>query len=241
MTLVSQDKNLIVTYIQIYLSENFGLSVRKVDSNFNQVLNANIEQTLLPKYEITADDPIEVTGYLTPQTYSSMALYMMQNYPNERFPVAWILTEDGWESTDKFYDSYMDNWRNVLLTPPDWDDIANQIIGTNMDNYDINSHSIEIPERVISYIMGEVVSNSSTYEEVLRIKKLLLDSDYDPEVFGFMDNSSLDYNETLQHIICRIQSRFLEKYPSPPIQFKDFKITGYVDPWTELIIERGMY
>lgn len=240
MNLVAQDKNLIVTYIQIYLRENFGRSVRKVNADFTQTLRANIEQETLSQYEITSDDPIEVTGYLTPQTYSAVALYMLQYYPNERYPVKWELTDDGWTSDDSYYDDYTDNWRNVLLTPSNWDEIANQIIGPNMQSYDVNGSSIEIPERVISYILGEVVSELSSQDEVMRIKRLLVDYNYDSKTLGDI-GESLDYDENLQHVICRIQQRFINKYPSPPVQFSGFKVTGYVDPWTELIIERRLY
>ena len=72
-----QDRNLIVSYIQTYLRDYFGMTLVRLKTKNS--------------YEISQSHPIRVTGRYTIQTYLSVSLFMLYNYPNEQFPERWDL------------------------------------------------------------------------------------------------------------------------------------------------------
>lgn len=157
MDLRYQDKNLIVTYLQIFLREYSGLTVKKI------VPKSKSKKSY---YIITNNDTIRVTGYYNAQTYTALALYMAYNYPNEGFPTKWKVSsssnsEDIWSSEDYNYTGNKDE----LL----------KVISDNLELLPHNREVIKVPERVLSYIFDEVVTPSSSPEEILRIKLLLYD------------------------------------------------------------------
>lgn len=86
MVINLQDRNLIVNYLQIFLRDVFGITLRKV-SDLNDIALTNV-------YEITVNDPIKVTGSYNTQTYLSLALYMAFNYPNEGYPYKWEMSQE---------------------------------------------------------------------------------------------------------------------------------------------------
>lgn len=220
MDLIYQDRNLIVTYIQIYLRENFGLTVRKVKSVGN-----------VPEhYEVTGSDEIVVTGYLTPQTYSSIALYMAQYYPNEMYPCRW---KDDYKD---YTEDTVDADGNVLLLQSTILDI----ISYNLSEFNDHGYTdaITVPERVVTYLMGEVVSQLSSQDEIMRVKRTVADSSY--VVSEINNDDYLSYSQSFMNVIKRIQQSYLDSHKNNlPPQFKGFRVTGYVDPWTEVILQRG--
>lgn len=227
MVIKYQDNNLIVSYLQIFLREYFSYTVRKV------IPRKKSEPFY---YEIVNTEPLKITGYYNAQTYSSLALYMAYNYPKEGYPVKWTSVDNiSWKSEDFFYDGSNDE---ELL----------KVISDNMENLTINRSVIEVPERVLSYVFGEVVSPSSTPEEILRVKTMIY-----PTPLGV--KSSLDYDSQLTTKVEEIQKNWKLKYQDKNGNivvpqgvsgeaYKDtiskFKVTGYVDPWTEVAIKGGV-
>lgn len=93
MTIQFQDKNLIVSYLQLFLREVSGLTLKITDSSVTDY-SANTT------YEITMSTPIAVDGTFTLQTYFSTALYMAYNYPKEGYPELWYQDKGQWVSED---------------------------------------------------------------------------------------------------------------------------------------------
>lgn len=212
-----QDKSIQVSYIQIFLKEYFGLSLNKIISK-NEV-----------SWEISSNNPIKVTGYWNTQSYSSLALYMAYHYPKERYPVRWYPVETDpsvWKEDDSFeYDP--DN--------PDEESLIN-IISNNIINSSVNPITISVPSRVLSYILDEVVTPLSSDEEILRIKTLIYDS-------RVPRKNALVYDQELINKVSGYQQQLINKYTlgtgvvELPEQYTGFKVTGYVDPWTERYIK----
>lgn len=272
MSINYHDKTLSVMYLQIFLKEYFGLSVRKRTDRLSYKVSLEGAGTTADMYEITGSYPIKVTGYYNEQTYSSLALYMAYSYPREGFPYRWRqVSKDSWESygfiersrdgtsvervklktkenkiiegilevvDDKYVIVRDDEKREVIcddreILSKEIDRRLISVISTNMENLFVNN-SIAIPDRVLSYVFNEVVTSKSTPEEIIRVKKLLHES--------IIVKDSLSYDKDLFNKILNVQRDFVKKYSSDndyPSQYEGFKVTGYVDPWTEILLKGG--
>ena len=194
-----QDRNLIVTYLQVFLRENMGAVVHKVIPR---------SKSVKPYYEISSNELIKVTGYWTPQSYSALALYMAYNYPNEGFPYRWSrkegVTDISWESEDYIYDG------------GDTSELV-KIIGDNLDNYAYAKASstksdqfdlLYVSERVLAYIFNEVVTPSSAPSEIFRVKTMMY-----PTIYADDDHKyPLTYDEKLFNDIVKIQQDWIDRY-----------------------------
>lgn len=303
MVINYQDKNIIIMYIQIFLKEHFNYTVHKVTPR---------RKSLASYYEITNNDPLKVTGYHNLQTYSALALYMAYTYPNEGYPVLWKRVTDNsnntnlWVSEDFYYNGSND------------DELLNVII-SNLENSLNYKGTVQIPERVLSYIFNEVVTENSTDDEILRIKKLIGDNLNYKEALKYTEEFSDQVKQIQQSLIDQysvyaessvqkevlfsnniyyfqldkhLRNAYIKKtdeelnyenktgltlYKSIynpdtgvlsfdnkngaynlkvgetrdvvlktlvqtelPQQFENFKVTGYVDPWTEVVIKGGV-
>ena len=219
MDLNYQDKNLLVFYLQIFLNEYFGLSVREVTDK------SVIEETG-SLYEITDQDKIEVTGYLNIQTYTSIALWMAYNNPNEGYPYKWSSEVDAETGELK--------WKYDVQDYSDTSKVLNVIVN-NINAFYSNRECIVVPDRILSYVFNEVVTPQSSPEEVLRAKYLILG---DPVVTRY----TYTYDDSFMNKVKEIQENFIKRhtindeYQAPP-GFERFHTTGYVDPWTEVIVK----
>lgn len=101
---------------------------------------------------------------------------------------------------------------------------------------------LNIDDRIMSYILGEVVSELSEEDEIYRIQKMLYKDQADQripvEIYGSYTNKGLygDPDLSLQDYIVDLQTRYLAAGQLPQ-GFDDFKVTGYIDPWTELLLK----
>lgn len=184
-----QDKNLIVMYLQIFLRESVGMTVRKV------IPRDKLKSTF---YEITTNESIKVTGYYNEQTYTAIALYMAYNYPNEGYPLKWTLKP----STNKWYSEdyvYTGDQEELL-----------KVIANNLSNYSQDRRLIYIPERVLSYVFNEVVTQDSTPEEILRVKQKIYYNIYADEDH----REPLQYHKRMFDEIVKRQLEILQKYQS---------------------------
>lgn len=99
-----------------------------------------------------------------------------------------------------------------------------------------------LSERVLSYFFNEVVTPISDRDEVYRVQKKIYDK--------IPKNSRGIYLDDMSERVKTIQQRFIDIHTvddgetrrvNLPDGFEDFKVTGYVDPWTELLIDGGVY
>lgn len=124
-------------------------------------------------------------------------------------------------------------------------------VSNNIDNSTESEVFTELPERVLSYFFGEVVTPQSSRDEIYRIQRKLYD-DLPRGLYGKFTDLG-DENEkfpvSLAGKIRKIQKEFIDIHQivsdgivksQMPDGFEDFKVTGYVDPWTELIIDGGV-
>ena len=214
-----QSKGILVTYLQIFLREYLNVSVSKVVPR---------NRTQSSYYVIDSNNPIRVTGYWNQQSYSALALYMAMNYPHEKYPCLWKRIYDDnqnliWEKDESY---------EYNPASPDTDTLIS-IISSNMENSLFYKDAISVPERVLSYILGEVVTPSSSPEEILRIKKLIYTTPIAQRGALVYDRAMVDYIESIQQEIIDKYTDNSDELPSP---YQDFKVTGYVDPWTERYI-----
>ena len=101
---------------------------------------------------------------------------------------------------------------------------------------------IAIPDRVLSYILKEVVTPVSEIDEIFRMQKIMYAPNKVPsELVG-------TYDDMFMHNVEVMQRSFIDAYTFTEVEgteevhkvdlpdnYKGFKITGYVDPWTEVL------
>ena len=187
-----QDNNLIVMYLQIFLKEYFGLTLKKK----NLTTKARLPE--YERYEVSMNDPLQVTGYYTTQTYASLALYMAFNYPNEGYPQRYSRNLDdpsSWDVEDYIYDPDKEGSINELKT----------IILDNISNSPYYKTTVHVPERVLSYILGEVVTPKSSRDEIFRAQKLMYPSVLRRERAGL-------YDEEMEEDVRRYQDQYLKDH-----------------------------
>lgn len=117
---------------------------------------------------------------------------------------------------------------------------ALSFIVNNMEVSLENREAVHLPERVLSYFFNEVVTPSSSRDEIYRIQRKLY-SKLNKSEYGI-------FTEEMTLLVEKIQQSFIDlhtvddgasKEISLPEGFEGFKVTGYVDPWTEMIIDGG--
>lgn len=282
-----QDRNLIVSYLQIYLSEYFGMTLNKVDSTRRQVVKDT--------YEISQSTPIKINGVYTEEVYTSVGLFMAYNYPNEHYPVRWDLKDlstNLWEQTpfesdklittmnlilreclksksfpgtdmESLYNAAVSGHSDVLTydvllkyfegesqglyekvylkyfnksdeyLPEDVNESLVLFLLNNLEQSKTNLEILNLDDRILSYVFEQVVTPISDMDEIFRVQKLIY-----PE--GVSYNRAGVYDEKMLNDVKGVQRDFLSKYSSGdlPEGYMDFKVTGYVDPWTEVLFSR---
>lgn len=369
-------RSLLVNYLQVYLKDYFGITLVKS--------NTNLSYPTDDRYEISQSEEIKVTGRYNLQTYLSTALFMIYNYPNEKFPVRWDLrneTSTEWVETpfdseklystmnlliseeylskndnkvsQKTYDELVDSVivkvgeyltlskNTKLYTSPvsstgflvssyskdsvsyglvdgsvvnsrvvvkltdknkdpivddqgkvitGWvdeipkeknsetyfdyetllkyfngedgiydtlyrrspeelyttEDILSSVIvflTNNLVQVNSNTDVVSLGDRIISYILEEVVTSISSPDEILRVQKLLY-----PQGVEYVRSGR--YDQEMTEDIKKVQQDFINLNTVItssgnlntvlPEGYDGFKVTGYVDPWTELILKGGL-
>lgn len=291
MTIKLQDKSLFVSYLQIYLKDYFGMSL--------------IKSTVDSQYEISQNEPLKVTGRYTLQTYFSVCLFMVNNYPNEKFPVRWDLKDsnpaNGWIKTPFDKDGFTltvnmlisqglssatqftkADYQEVLDRVPnpkqyfDWntlvryfyeesdllgllkrkksvtdevtyEDINQALIvflSNNANQVEIDPEVVTLDSRIAAYFFEEVVTPSSDRDEIFRAQKLLYPTGLESaRLAGYYDKKMIED-------VKQVQQSFIDLYTvlnnkgeevlQLPEGYDGFKVTGYIDPWTEVIIKEGV-
>lgn len=116
-----------------------------------------------------------------------------------------------------------------------------KILVANMKVSITNHDALQIPERVLSYIFDEVVTPLSSNDEIFRAQKILYGDRIPSSRVGIYDSQMIED-------VKEIQTKFVTRNTFTiggstkielPAGFEDFKITGYIDPWTELIMKGG--
>lgn len=369
-------RSLLVNYLQVYLKDYFGITLVKS--------NTNLSYSTDDRYEISQSEEIKVTGRYNLQTYLSTALFMIYNYPNEKFPVRWDLrneTSTEWVETpfdseklystmnlliseeylskndnkvsQKTYDELVDSVivkvgeyltlskNTKLYTSPvsstgflvssyskdsvsyglvdgsvvnsrvvvkltdknkdpivddqgkvitGWvdeipkeknsetyfdyetllkyfngedgiydtlyrrspeelyttEDILSSVIvflTNNLVQVNSNPDVVSLNDRIVSYILEEVVTSISSPDEILRVQKLLY-----PQGVEYVRSGR--YDQEMTEDIKKVQQDFINLNTVItssgnlntvlPEGYDGFKVTGYVDPWTELILKGGL-
>lgn len=284
-----QDRNLLVSYIQTYLRDYFNMTlVRSKSKN---------------SYEISQSYPIRVTGQYTRQTYLSISLFMLYNYPNEKFPERWDLRNptdpNSWiitpfdssklvltmdmliqHSVGEMSEFSKEDYEQILKSLDDpqqyfsWDtlikyfyneddmlevlsdktvsdefsqsDVNHSLIVflvNNLDQLDDNPEIADLNDRIPSYFLEEVVTSESPPDEILRVQKIIY-----PE--GVEYNRAGIFDDQMLQDVTTAQENFLRTYTTTskdgtqqvvlPEGYDGFKVTGYVDPWTEFILKGGI-
>lgn len=284
-----QDRNLLVSYIQTYLRDYFNMTlVRSKSKN---------------SYEISQSYPIRVTGQYTRQTYLSISLFMLYNYPNEKFPERWDLRNptdpNSWiitpfdssklvltmdmliqHSVGEMSEFSKEDYEQILKSLDDpqqyfsWDtlikyfyneddmlevlsdktvsdefsqsDVNHSLIVflvSNLDQLDDNPEIADLNDRIPSYFLEEVVTSESPPDEILRIQKIIYPEGVEYSRAGIFDDQMLQDVTTAQENFLRTYTTTSKDGTQQvvlPEGYDGFKITGYVDPWTEFVLKGGI-
>ena len=291
------DRNLIVSYLQSYLTEYYPKSLVSASEYPYSSAVSN-------EYSV-ANSPIRMTGVYDIPTYSSLSLMMASFYPNEGYPQRWDLSDGQWTVTDFDCNRFV-NSVSKLITEADGsiylnidESTYNDILGddntednaidiskyltydeiqlyitaqssltslvnsyiskkltfttqsaqsgvvafltNNLSYISQNNQIAEVPDRVISYILGEVVTPNSLSDEIMRVQQLLYPGGLSPMYVGryFEYTTSSGDTISMMNDIKEIQSNYIDSYKNGlPTSYQGFKVTGYVDPWTEVIIKQ---
>lgn len=225
MVISFRNQSLMVFYIQVFLKEKYPEAL-VYDENTQESITVN-------------DKKLRVTGIYDYTTYQVLSCYMQSYFPNERFPKEIVWDES--KGTKKFK-SIQD------FTVPEGVSATEHLIDVITENIEYcksgNPDILNIPERVQSYFLNEVVTPYSPQDEVFRIQKMLYNPNKMPDII------SGEYYGVFEETIRKIQQTYIDKnsyiYEEDdkivlkyPERYKDFKVTGYCDPWTEVLIENG--
>lgn len=149
-----------------------------------------------------------------------------------------------WETLQRYFSS-LDRLVNLL---DDTSSTLGQFLRESALSFIVNNletsledrESVHLPERVLSYFFNEVVTPTSPRDEIYRIQKKVYDKISKTE-YGI-------FTEGLTSTLEKIQQEFIDlhtvddgvkKEVTLPEGFEGFKVTGYADPWTEMIIDGG--
>lgn len=194
-------------------------SVSKLITEANGRAYSNIDESTYTEI-LSGDDPtLDTTEYLT---YDEIQLYTTAQLP---------LTE--------LVNSYINN--NLAFTTQSAQSGVVAFLTNNLSYISQNNQIAEVPDRVISYILGEVVTPNSLSDEIMRVQQLLYPGGLSPMYVGryFEYTTSSGDTISMMNDIKEIQSNYIDSYKNGlPTSYIGFKVTGYVDPWTEVIIKQ---
>ena len=230
------NKSVIVQYIQIFLQEKSGLLIAK---NPDYIGDNNITEKL--EYYITMNQKINVTGYYDNQTYMAVALYMGLNYPEEGFPYCYAREYD--EKGNLKWVTYPYGEGEYAETDKENYPKLCEIIMHNINIANEYVDVLNIDEKIVSYLLDEVVTPSSDQDEILRVQKLLYPNGISMDRAGIYDEAMLNTVKSIQKNALDIYMRTSTTAIDSDLMYKTFKnlrVTGFVDPWTELLIKRSI-
>lgn len=194
-------------------------SVSKLITEANGRTYSNLDESTYTEI-LSGDDPtLDTTEYLT---YDEIQLYTTAQLP---------LTE--------LVNSYINN--NLTFTTQSAQSGVVAFLTNNLSYISQNNQIAEVPDRVISYILGEVVTPNSLSDEIMRVQQLLYPGGLSPMYVGryFEYTTSSGDTVSMMNDIKEIQSNYIDSYKGElPTSYVGFKVTGYVDPWTEVIIKQ---
>lgn len=195
-------------------------SVSKLITEANGRTYSNLDESTYTEI-LSGDDPtLDTTEYLT---YDEIQLYTTAQLP---------LTE--------LVNSYINN-NNLTFTTQSAQSGVVAFLTNNLSYISQNNQIAEVPDRVISYILGEVVTPNSLSDEIMRVQQLLYPGGLSPMYVGryFEYTTSSGDTVSMMNDIKEIQSNYIDSYKGElPTSYVGFKVTGYVDPWTEVIIKQ---
>lgn len=195
-------------------------SVSKLITEANgRAYSDDIDESTYTKILSGDDLTLDTTEYLT---YDEIQLYTTAQLP---------LTE--------LVNSYINN--NLAFTTQSAQSGVVAFLTNNPSYISQNNQIAEVPDRVISYILGEVVTPNSLSDEIMRVQQLLYPGGLSPMYVGryFEYTTSSGDTISMMNDIKEIQSNYIDSYKNGlPTSYQGFKVTGYVDPWTEVIIKQ---
>lgn len=195
-------------------------SVSKLITEANgRAYSDDIDESTYTKILSGDDLTLDTTEYLT---YDEIQLYTTAQLP---------LTE--------LVNSYINN--NLAFTTQSAQSGVVAFLTNNLSYISQNNQIAEVPDRVISYILGEVVTPNSLSDEIMRVQQLLYPGGLSPMYVGryFEYTTSSGDTISMMNDIKEIQSNYIDSYKNGlPTSYQGFKVTGYVDPWTEVIIKQ---
>lgn len=195
-------------------------SVSKLITEANgRAYSDDIDESTYTKILSGDDLTLDTTEYLT---YDEIQLYTTAQLP---------LTE--------LVNSYINN--NLAFTTQSAQSGVVAFLTSNLSYISQNNQIAEVPDRVISYILGEVVTPNSLSDEIMRVQQLLYPGGLSPMYVGryFEYTTSSGDTISMMNDIKEIQSNYIDSYKNGlPTSYQGFKVTGYVDPWTEVIIKQ---
>lgn len=144
-----------------------------------------------------------------------------------------------WSTFQKYFSS-VERFTNLLEEGSTFGQFFREsaltFVVNNMEVSLENREAVHLPERVLSYFFNEVVTPSSTRDEIYRIQKKLF-KNLNKSEYGIFTKEMTDIVEKIQQSF--IDLHLDEEGASLPEGFEGFKVTGYVDPWTEILINGG--
>jgi len=258
MTINYLDNNIVVQYIQIFLQETSGVVLKDLAKNrtLNQYdfrdFNPDSETSIITlKKDLSMNSKIKVSGYFDNMTYIALSIYMALNYPNEGFPWYWYEYEDPitqikeWRhieyskaEDDKANEALLEQYRG-LNPDMNYHPLLCYILQNNIELISTKTDIVQIDDRILSYIMDEVVSENSDPDEIFRMQKIIYPN-------GLPKTRTGIYDDILKEKVKEFQLKVIDYFKNKNIIdiglhygiFYNLKATGYIDPATEYLIKK---
>lgn len=110
----------------------------------------------------------------------------------------------------------------------------------NLEESQNNRDILSLDDRVLSYFFEEVVTPLSEPDEILRAQKLIYIPDIEYDRAGKYDSKMIDDVKKRQQNFLSVHTSESTGEVVLPEGFEGFKVTGYVDPWTEVVLKGGI-
>lgn len=175
--------------------------------------------------------------YFTEEMYNN--IISQSSFPEKYFDYQTLVKF--FDGEDGLYESLVSNLTGTF-SRSDMNQSLIVFISHNLVQSQQDSEVCDIGSRILSYFLDEVVTPSSEMDEIYRVQQIIYPAGIDYRRAGIFDKEMTDY-------VTESQEKFLEDYTIDkgtskevhlPEGYEDFKVTGYVDPWTELILKGGV-
>lgn len=165
-------------------------------------------------FQVILDDKFPSESY-DMELYYTITCLMYYRYYRENYLKRWYYDEDLKLQSEELEEGLKEDQLAQVI-------YDNSLIIKSLS--DDSRQVSKLDDRIISLLVGSTITEDSLPKEITDVCKLL----------------NLSTFEYPRKEIEEIQSQFIKSHEILPSGYEGFKVTGYFDPWTRLIVKGGV-